>query len=58
MPDPFLQLTISVLVSKLKIMRDLTFQDWLQVENITNFYLRIKYSLVDNVPKSFISLQL
>jgi len=58
MPDPFLQLTISVLVSKLKIMRDLTFQDWLQVENITNFYLRIKYSLVDNVRKSFISLQL
>ncbi len=42
-------------------MRNLTSQGWSQAENIANFYLCLKYSLVDNDNKlrqSFTSLQL
>jgi len=61
MPDLFLQLTTSVSARELETMRNLTSQGWPQAENIANFYLRLKYSLVDNDDKlrqSFASLQL
>jgi len=61
MLDLFLQLTISVLAQEVENMRNLTSQGWSQAENIANFYLCLKYSLVDNDNKlrqSFTSLQL
>jgi len=61
MLDLFLQLTISVLAQEVENMRNLTSRGWSQAENIANFYLCLKYSLVDNDNKlrqSFTSLQL
>jgi len=61
MPDLFLQLTTSVSARELETMQKLTTEGWPQAENIANFYLRIKYSLVnndDNIRKSFTALHL